>query len=229
MFSRQLYESITRGIRFGCYRNIIGEKGVILLGHIKDDVIENVITNFSTNKHISNLKKFKFLENIEDVMIGRPFLDIFKEDILSYARKYRIPYLLNTTPDWSNRGKFRNKFIHAFKDQYGLQGIDLIMRSANDINSLSNIVIKMVIKPLLEKFINTNNIILNDDLISNRYIVYTIFEKYFHSKGISTASIKSINNILDNMPCSRRFKIKKNYDLYVNDYNITISQQVSEL
>ena len=87
----------------------------------------------------------------------------------------------------------------------------------------------MVIKPLLEKFINTNNIILNDDLISNRYIVYTIFEKYFHSKGISTASIKSINNILDNMPCIRRFKIKKNYDLYVNDYNITISQQVSEL
>ena len=223
--NRQLYESITRGIRYECYRNLINKKGVILLGHIKDDLIENIITNFSTNKHISNLKKFEYLENIEGVSIGRPLLDILKDDIFNYSKKYKIPYLLNTTPEWSNRGKFRNNFVHAFEEQYGKQGFDMIIRSAVDINSMSNVVNSMIVKPLLDKLIETDSMLLTDELINNRYIVYTIFEKYFHSKGISKASKKSINNILDNVPCKRLFKIKKHYNVCMYDYSLIINQE----
>lgn len=226
MSNRALYESITRDIRYDCYRNIANEKGVILLGHIKDDVIENIITNFSTNKHISNLKKFSDLENIEGVMIGRPLLNTLKDAIYKYSKQHKIPYLLNTTPDWSNRGKFRNKFVHAFENQYGSQGLDLVIRSAEDINSMSNLVNSMIIKPLLDKLMETNNILLNEELINNRYIIYTLFEKYFHSKGLSKASKKSINNIVDNIPCNRLFKLKKTHDVYVDNYNITINQVV---
>ena len=226
MFNRALYESITRDIRYGCYRNIAGKKGVIFLGHIKDDMIENIITNFSTNKHISNLKKFKHLENIEGVMIGRPLLNTLKDEVYKYSKQHKIPYLLNTTPDWSNRGKFRNKFVHAFENQYGSQGLDLVIRSAEDINSMSNLVNSMIITPLLDKLLETNNILLNDELVNNRYIIYTLFEKYFHSKGLSKASKKSINNIVDNIPCNRLFKLKKTHDVYVDNYNITINQVV---
>ena len=188
-------------------------------------MIENIITNFSTNKHISNLKKFEYLENIEGVSIGRPLLDILKDDIFNYSKKYKIPYLLNTTPEWSNRGKFRNNFVHAFEEQYGKQGFDMIIRSAVDINSMSNVVNSMIVKPLLDKLIETDSMLLTDELINNRYIVYTIFEKYFHSKGISKASKKSINNILDNVPCKRLFKIKKHYNVCMYDYSLIINQE----
>ena len=67
---------------------------------------------------------------------------------------------------------------------------------------------------------------LNEELINNRYIIYTLFEKYFHSKGLSKASKKSINNIVDNIPCNRLFKLKKTHDVYVDNYNITINQVV---
>jgi len=49
---------------------------------------------------------------IEGVNIIRPFLNIDKNKILNIAHNYCIPYLKNTTPTWSNRGKFRNKFYN---------------------------------------------------------------------------------------------------------------------
>jgi tRNA(Ile)-lysidine synthase TilS/MesJ len=53
------------------------------------------------------------------VWIDRPFLEIDKEKIFKFSQKYFIPYLKNTTPEWSNRGKFRNHFLEAIYNQFG--------------------------------------------------------------------------------------------------------------
>jgi len=52
---REFYEEITRKIRFNFYKSF-GDCSVYL-GHIKDDVIENIWTNISKNQHIFDLKK----------------------------------------------------------------------------------------------------------------------------------------------------------------------------
>ena len=226
-FNRKKYESITRGIRFECYRKLTQNNsdnvnGKVFLGHIKDDVFENIITNFATNKHISNLAKFKDIELIEGVLIARPFLSVYKEHILEYSKKYMIPFLLNTTPYWSNRGKFRNNFVSSFDHQFGVNGKEMVLKSARNISSMGEVLDNMVIIPMTKKLIDEDTITIDPSLLNNRYIIYCIFEKYFHSKGVAKASQKSINNILDSLPCNKRFKIKKNYDLIAEGYILNI-------
>ena len=80
----------------------------------------------------------------------------------------------------------------------------------------------MVINPLSDKLKNSNSIEIDPSLLSNRYIIYRIFEIYFHSKGISKASQKSINNILDSLPCKKQFKIKKGFSVISDNYKLNI-------
>ena len=51
------------------------------------------------------------ISHIEDVWIMRPFISVEKKEILEFAHCYNIPFLKNTTPEWSNRGKLRNIFL----------------------------------------------------------------------------------------------------------------------
>ena len=113
---REFYEEMTRIIRFSLYKLIpslyklipslyngvgadIDVEGVYL-GHIKDDIIENIWTNIAKNQNIYNLQKMEIESVIESVNIVRPFLEVSKEDIYEISLTYKIPYLKNTTPEW---------------------------------------------------------------------------------------------------------------------------------
>lgn len=99
----------------------------IVLGHTHDDVLENIWTNFAKSQHIFNLPKMRtvstdtmeIVRRVINVELWRPFLNTEKDVIIKFAKKYGIAYLLNTTPEWSNRGKFRNEFLPAIHRQYG--------------------------------------------------------------------------------------------------------------
>ena len=72
--------------------------GNIILGHIREDVIENIWTNFAKGRDIFKLHKMDKISYIEGINICRPFLDIEKKDIYQFAKIFSIPYLKNTTP-----------------------------------------------------------------------------------------------------------------------------------
>jgi len=119
---RAFYESITRDLRFSVYK-AVGRP--VLLGHIQEDVIENIWTNFAHGTHLDNLAKFtpKCVES--GVTIYRPWLGVKKAVIYKVADLLAIPHLKNTTPAWSNRGKFRTHFYAAAAAQYnGSGGMD---------------------------------------------------------------------------------------------------------
>ena len=219
---REFYETLTRNIRFKCYKNIIKENGVIFLGHIKDDLVENIITNFSTNKHINNLEKFKPIDVCDGVNIARPLINTYKTLIEEYSTMHKIPYFLNNTPEWSNRGKFRNRFLGEFKEQYGEQGISNVIKSAKQIKNMASIIEKMIINPLYKNLKSNNSIQLNSELLEQRYVIYTVFEQYFHSMGESKPSKKSINIMLDSVPTHKKFMLKKNYIVQIDNYKLSI-------
>ena len=219
---RDFYETLTRNIRFKCYKNIIKENGVVFLGHIKDDLIENIITNFSTNKHINNLEKFKPIDVCDGVNISRPLINTYKTLIEEYSEMHKIPYFLNTTPEWSNRGKFRNRFLGEFKEQYGEQGISNVIKSAKQIKNMASIIENMIINPLYKNLKSNNSIQLNSELLEQRYVIYTVFEQYFHSMGESKPSKKSINIMLDSVPTHKKFMLKKNYIVQIDNYKLSI-------
>ncbi len=217
--NRESYETITRDIRFNCYKKF---NCPIALGHIEDDKIENVITNFSTNKHMFDLKKIHLSSIIDGVTILRPFIDIEKKHIIDYSYKNKIPYLNNTTPYWSNRGKFRKDFLPAFTKQYGEIGIKNVLNFAETLNNYGEIIEENIIIPSVEKLIDREYFKLGEKLLNNSHLVREIFKRYSHSKGHSMPSEKSIKNLIKAIKSgkTKKYELSKNIKIEIENFMI---------
>jgi tRNA(Ile)-lysidine synthetase-like protein len=111
---RSMYEEVTRRIRFGFYKAF---DIPVFLGHNKDDMMENVFSNLAKQIHFENLHGMKTISNESGVTIVRPMLEYSKADITKWADSIGIPYLEDSTPAWSQRGKMRDVLvpqIHSF-------------------------------------------------------------------------------------------------------------------
>ena len=117
---RSEYESLTKQIKFKLFKSILCEYNLnyILLAHHKDDIIENIFTNFCRGENFLNLSVIKYSNIIMDINIVRPLISYYKDDIYDYAHFYQIPYFLDTTPDWSVRGKFRRSILPKLFDTF---------------------------------------------------------------------------------------------------------------
>ena len=110
---REEYEKITRELRFDFYKSF---NCPIILGHNHDDCYENIFANLSKQIHFENLFGMSEILCENDIIIVRPFLEIPKKDILAKAHKLNIPYLEDSTPAWSRRGKMRDSLIPIIQD-----------------------------------------------------------------------------------------------------------------
>jgi tRNA(Ile)-lysidine synthetase-like protein len=144
---REFYEEMTRQIRFMVYK-VAAPGQPILLGHINEDVIENIWTNIAAAQHLHNLKKMFVIEEQLGVTLLRPFLEQEKETIYAAAASLAIPYLKNTTPSWSNRGKFREHFHGAIKAQYGPEIDKKIIQFAETITKQSETIDRILFQPM---------------------------------------------------------------------------------
>jgi len=134
---REFYEDYTRDIRFDMYRRLSSASGasVVVLGHTRDDTEENIWTNFANGRDLFHLRKMSIFDEQQNVTLFRPFLGVEKTTILQFAHAHAIPYLLNTTPPESNRGKFRNEFKPAIEKQYGTsahKGVEFLAESLQE-------------------------------------------------------------------------------------------------
>jgi tRNA(Ile)-lysidine synthetase-like protein len=171
---REFYEEMTREIRFSCYRVLTSATAdvkhlhvkmvmssdnrwlskPVLLGHIQEDVVENIWTNFAKGQHLDKLGKME-IESVENgVRIIRPFLEVNKTTIYSLSEELGIPYLKNTTPSWSNRGKFREKFYAATHEQYGKSVDKKVIEVAERLSSQANLINKLLYEPIYKSWCN---------------------------------------------------------------------------
>lgn len=226
---REFYEEITRKIRFSVYLkvnemiNIFSKKCYVLLGHIQDDVVENIITNFVRCQHLTNLKKMEEIEEQMGVLICRPFLDITKDKIYSISLRYKIPYLKNTTPEWSNRGKFRNNFYPSLISQFGKDVDNKVIHFSEMISNKNKIINKLVYQPIFKSV----NIIENSVDISKgieaelgldewHYILETLSHSYFKISKPSIHSVKNFVTRLQNQMCKEiKVQMNKNYQYLI--------------
>lgn len=198
---REFYEKITRDIRFNVYKSISNEDYSVYMGHIKDDIIENIWSNFSKGQHIFDLKKMSIFSIQEGVNIIRPFLNVNKAIILNIAYTFSIPFLKNTTPEWSNRGKFRNRFYDETHLQYGNTVDDKIIQVADTLSRVGKILNNLIYKPIINSF--NDNIInvsrgIEADLDANGWLY--IFENICHNNlHITKPSIHSINQFIERL------------------------------
>jgi tRNA(Ile)-lysidine synthase TilS/MesJ len=200
---REFYEEMTRNIRFHCYEAISDIENPtslssVLLGHIQEDVIENVWSNLAKCQHLHNLKKMKVNEVCQGVTIIRPFLNIKKDIIYNESIKFGIPYLKNTTPSWSNRGKFREHFYKATHDQFGESVDTKILEVASLLEKQASMLNTLLYDPIFKSWDSEAKSIditlaINANVSENTW--YYIFEKVCY--GL-------ISNLIDN----KEFQVK---------------------
>ncbi len=120
---RNLYEEITRKIRFSFYSAF---NCPVILGHNLDDCFENIFQNLSKQIHFDNLFGMKSVSEEQGVTTLRPMLSIYKKDILQFADSSEIPHLCDSTPAWSRRGQMRDNLIPGIQtfDKNILPGLE---------------------------------------------------------------------------------------------------------
>ena len=117
---RNFYEEETKKVRFHTYRylNALHHISGWCLGHHYGDLAENVFMNLSNGRTLLDLSVMKPVSTIDHVNLYRPFLFHEKIEIYSFAYDFCIPYLKDSTPDWSCRGVFRRKVLPEIKKQW---------------------------------------------------------------------------------------------------------------
>jgi len=105
---RATYEQITREIRFSMYKYF---NCPILLGHNSDDGLENIFSNVSKRIHFDNIIGMKSVSYEDSVKLVRPMLGIQKYCIRMAMVHLNIPFLHDSTPKWSTRGKMRDGLL----------------------------------------------------------------------------------------------------------------------
>lgn len=148
---REFYESTTRRLRFAAYKAVGAESGVCL-GHIQEDVVENIWTNFAHGAHLGDLAKMSAAEEEDGVRILRPWLFARKADIYAVAEALNVPHLKNTTPAWSNRGKFRAAFYPATHAQYGADVDAKVLEVASALKTQSAMLDRLLFQPVFDSW-----------------------------------------------------------------------------
>lgn len=230
--NRNIYESLTKKIKFGVYKSTLEKYNCdnILLAHHKDDIIENIFTNFCRGDNFLNLSVIKEYSKILDVNIYRPLLNFYKDDIYEYAHYYEIPYFLDTTPDWSVRGKFRRRILpELFNTFPGLKSN--LLGIANESIEWGSLIQTNFIDNYMKNISyndnnennenNTSSIILPIICNNEDYSKYPmcfwqeIISRIFHKYSLSAPSRKSLNTFVECLKEKRSTKILLKYSTQI--------------
>ncbi len=190
---RDLYESYTKNVRFNSYINL---SEYIILGHNKDDTIENIFTNTASQSHYENLLGMTPISNQsykdKNICFLRPLINIPKSEIYQYAIEHNIPFLYDSTPKWSQRGKIRDIVKPALNDWNPLI-FDGLINLSEKMTEMTLLLDKLISKDI----INYNNI--NDVPLNNIYWTTVL------KKNNIYVTQKTLINIIDRI---------KHYQLY---------------
>jgi tRNA(Ile)-lysidine synthetase-like protein len=221
---RNIYEDITKKIRFDMYEYGLkySENVYILLGHNKDDCFENIITNISSRKHYDNLSGMNKCTNINNLILWRPMIDIYKKNILDFAYKYNIPFLKDSTPQWSMRGKIRDNVKKELINlKYNDDIIETFFELKDYLSQSNEIIHNIVLNNLINKLnYSYNNIYTNISVIYNNneincFNYFNICFLFFKKINIKISN-KTIKEFILFIKKNKNTKIYINKNVYIN-------------
>ena len=137
----------------------------------------------------------------QGVRIVRPFLSVEKNDIYAASAQWAIPFLKNTTPSWSNRGKFREQFHAVTVEQFGPGVDEKLIEFAEAMRAQSVLLNKLLYDPIYESFAdNSVDITTAVKARLDAAAWLTIFEHVCHTRlGVSRPSIKCVRDFCERL------------------------------
>ena len=219
--NRELYETMTRKIRFGTYRWMSNSRRAkILLGHNKDDCFENIITNIKRKQSYDNLRGMTEISHEDGVDILRPFLNVYKDDLYDFAVQHKIPHLKTSTPVFCERGRIRNELIPKL-NEYDRSFVENMFIMADHYASVYN-TYNEVVKKIIADY-NDNGYIKVSHL-NEVYFDVNLWRQVFDVLMNIRVSYKSLNNVVKRLKNKQYGKIIVNPRvsiLFSSDGNIT--------
>jgi len=220
---RELYETYTRDVRYFAYKEF-GKEVKIVLGHNKDDIMENIFTNIANKNKYENLDGMTEYSTQDGIYFWRPLLYLSKEEIITYAHEHNIPYLPNSTPTWSQRGQIRNNIVPVL-NKWNAQFIPAL-------HDLSDIMKEYheIMDSIMDEMINRSPLYM-DILHTSKIFWRGLLTKL----GYSNISNKSLNHMCERLKYisipQNTIKIALKKDLYLditfknNKYFLYINQK----
>jgi tRNA(Ile)-lysidine synthetase-like protein len=217
---RSDYETKTKNIRFDLYNRVTEQYNCsgVLLGHHKDDIVENVFNNICRGRNILDLSVIKSENMIMGVKISRPMININKNIVLDFAHKYNIPYFKNTTPTWSLRGIFREQIFPLVNKTYSDNLSKNLLSISQESNEWNDLIEEKIIEPFMKKIVfeeRKSTIDISEYLLSPLCFWSNVFMRIFYKYGHSIPSKKSIK-IFMNIISSDKIKKLQNINISSN-------------
>lgn len=136
----------------------------------------------------------------EGVAVWRPLLVHDKDDIYRFAHKYGVPYLQDSTPSWSTRGKLRQELLPILLDIYGTGCMHNLSSLAADSDAMRSLVQDTVFDPFLRS-INRCDCGISvqiTDFYRNQSAVFwaEALKQIMHSMSMSLVREKAVQNFV---------------------------------
>ncbi len=221
---RNLYEDYTRDIRYNTYKQVSkmikNKECNVILGHNKDDCFENIMTNITNKNKYENLFGMEIKSRIDDINFIRPMLNIDKTKIYEIADNIDISYLWDSTPEWSQRGKIRDKVRPVLEEwnNKSIEGFFELKRVMEDSNKLIDELIETIRDNIEIKDRNIKIEFKKEKVIKNKIFWKKILNKYridFSIKSLDNfiERIEKLINIFDNLHINHinSYQMNKNY------------------
>ena len=201
---RSDYEYESKKIRFDFYKEVMKNEGLdcILLAHHKDDIIENIFANVCRGRYILDLAVIKEQSTINDVSIMRPLIELYKSSIYEFASSYEVPYFKDTTPEWSVRGKFRNKIYPLLEDTFSYNIKSNLLGLSKQSYEWNELVMEQIIQPFLESIVHEETkCIFNVEKYNAHPLCFwnIVFMKVFYYYNKNCPSRKSIQVFMNSI------------------------------
>jgi tRNA(Ile)-lysidine synthetase-like protein len=222
---RNLYEKETRQIRYDYYKEISNKYNCdgVFLAHHKDDVCENIFNNLMRgSRELTDLTVIKERNNILGIEIYRPMLDHFKDNVLDIANNCNIPYFLDSTPDWSCRGKMRRNIFPTCEDCYTHNYKSSLLKLGKESDEVEHIIHKYLIEDILNRIEKIDDTILlpNESILQEEYILKIVLRKVCHKYSMKIMKTTCVERLAQHLREKRLGKMKitllKNYSITIN-------------
>ncbi len=216
-------QSKARHIRYEFFNKLAQENktDIVFIGHHLDDWIESAI--MQENKSDEYLYYgIKSTSKYKQLIIKRPLLNIFKEDIIKFNIKNNIPYGMDETNDSLDyeRNRIRKNvlFVDKKKKRNIIKYYSIINRSK-----------KRLEKKVTNLYLDWKDTDFNWKFFSDikstefkRQLIYKILRESGHHINISFSKIEAILDFIKQPSSGRVFRLMENIELTINKGNIYI-------
>ena len=182
---RDIYEAYTKKVRFNSYKKLQDgyKRSVVIMGHNKDDCLENILTNIAYNNKYENLIGIEYESIIDNITFIRPLIDIFKNDIYKFANKHNLPYLKNSTPNWCQRGKIRNEVLPIL-EKWDNRIIDGLFNISSILKNYNGILNKSIENFKITEIGDIETLNLSE--LYWKYGIHKLFNLYISNKSLKS-------------------------------------------